>query len=80
MTGPSSNSSSSSSSSSSRPCSSFTASSSPKSLGAFEVAGVTMSCGSMANGGERPPEEAVLPESGLSLENVRKSKGEVVMG
>lgn len=39
-----------------------------------------MSCGSIANGGEKPPEEPVLPESGLSLENVRKSKGEAVMG
>ena len=39
-----------------------------------------MSCGSMANGGDRPLEEVVLPESGLSLENVRKSKGEPLMG
>ena len=39
-----------------------------------------MSCGSMANEGERPPDELVLPESGLSLEKVRKSKGEALMG
>ncbi len=39
-----------------------------------------MSCGSMVNGGESPPEILVEPESGLSLEKVRKSHGEPVMG
>jgi len=39
-----------------------------------------MSCGSMAKGGERPPEVLVKPESGLSLEKVMKSQGEPVMG
>src|SRR5258708_14743706 len=54
--------------------------SSPKSLGALDVAGVAMRCGSIANGGERALEELVLPESGLSWGNVRKSNGEAVMG
>ena len=59
-------SSSSSSSSSSRGCSSLAASSSPKSLGDLDVAGVAISWGSMAKGGEKEPEALVAPESGLS--------------
>lgn len=34
----------------------------------------------MVNGGERSPEVLVVPESGLTLEKVRKSHGEPVMG
>jgi hypothetical protein len=39
-----------------------------------------MSCGSIAKEGESPLPVAVLPESGLSFESVRKSQGPPVTG